>query len=32
MEAGWSEDRIRASWQEELKAFHKIRNKYLLYE
>ncbi|MEQ9217298.1 MAG: DUF1343 domain-containing protein [Cyclobacteriaceae bacterium] len=32
IEAGWSEDRIRASWQEELKAFHKIRNKYLLYE
>ena len=32
IEAGWTEDRIRASWQEELSAFHKIRNKYLLYE
>jgi uncharacterized protein YbbC (DUF1343 family) len=29
--AGWSEERIRASWQAELAAYKKMRHKYLLY-
>ncbi|MFA7136964.1 MAG: DUF1343 domain-containing protein, partial [Bacteroidales bacterium] len=30
--AGWSEEQIRNAWQEDLKAFKKIRKKYLLYK
>jgi uncharacterized protein YbbC (DUF1343 family) len=30
--AGWSEERIRESWEEPLKRYKKIRKKYLLYE
>ncbi len=29
--AGYSAEKIRASWQDDLNAFHKIRSKYLLY-
>jgi uncharacterized protein YbbC (DUF1343 family) len=29
--AGWSEKKIRETWQKDLTAYHKIRNKYLLY-
>ncbi len=29
--AGYNADEIRASWQEDLNSFHKIRSKYLLY-
>ncbi len=29
--AGWTEERIRASWQPGLKKFRKVREKYLLY-
>ncbi|MGW8316892.1 MAG: exo-beta-N-acetylmuramidase NamZ family protein [Bacteroidales bacterium] len=32
IEAGWDEDRIRESWQDDLAAYQKIREKYLLYE
>ncbi len=32
IEAGWTEEKIRASWQKELLAFNQIRKKYLLYE
>lgn len=31
IEAGWSEAKIRSSWQEDLDAFASIRSKYLLY-
>lgn len=31
IEAGWEEDRIRASWQEELEAYKLKRSKYLIY-
>lgn len=30
--AGWSAEKIRNSWQEELAEFHTLREKYLLYE
>ena len=30
--AGTSEEEIRASWQDDLKAFKKVRRQYLLYE
>ena len=32
METGYSEEEIRASWQQDLKSYHVIRNKYLLYD
>ena len=32
IEAGWDAKRIRASWQESLEAFKKIREKYLIYD
>jgi uncharacterized protein YbbC (DUF1343 family) len=32
IEAGWDEDRIRASWQEGLENYHIIREKYLIYD
>ena len=32
IEAGWSEEAIRKSWEEELTAFKKIRSKYLIYD
>jgi uncharacterized protein YbbC (DUF1343 family) len=31
IEGGWSEDKIRKSWTQELAAFRQIRKKYLLY-
>ena len=31
IEAGWSEERIKATWQNDLEAFKKIRAKYLIY-
>ncbi|MCS6833435.1 MAG: DUF1343 domain-containing protein [Flammeovirgaceae bacterium] len=31
IEAGWSEEQIRASWQKELESYKKTRKKYLLY-
>jgi uncharacterized protein YbbC (DUF1343 family) len=31
IEAGWDEDRIRASWQEELEQYKLMRSKYLIY-
>jgi len=30
--AGWSEEQIRESWQEELNAYKEMRKKYLIYE
>lgn len=32
VEAGWDEERIRASWQGELDQYKLIRNKYLIYD
>lgn len=32
VEAGWSEEKIKASWQEDLEKFKKVRAKYLLYK
>ena len=32
IEAGWSEEQIRASWADDLAAFNQIRNRYLLYD
>ena len=32
MEAGWDEDRIRASWQKGLDEYELIRSKYLIYD
>lgn len=32
IEQGWTEEKIRASWQEDLNKFKKIRKKYLLYQ
>src|SRR5690554_3229950 len=31
IEQGWSEEKIRASWQEDLETFKKVREKYILY-
>lgn len=31
IEQGWSEEKIRASWQEDLETFKKVRAKYILY-
>lgn len=31
IEAGWSEDRIKATWQKDLEEFKKVRVKYLIY-
>lgn len=31
IEAGWTEDRIKATWQKDLEEFKKVRAKYLLY-
>lgn len=32
IEAGWSEERIKATWQKDLEDFKKIRAKYLIYQ
>ena len=32
IEAGWSEDRIKATWQKDLEEFKKVRSKYLIYQ
>ena len=32
VEAGWDEERIRASWQEELEQYKEKRSKYLIYD
>jgi len=32
IEAGWSEERIKATWQKDLEEFKKVRVKYLLYK
>jgi len=32
IESGWSEDRIKATWQKDLEEFKNIRAKYLIYE
>lgn len=32
IESGWSEEKIRASWQSELDQFKQIRKKYLIYQ
>ena len=32
IEAGWSEDRIKATWQKDLEEFKKVRAKYLIYQ
>jgi len=32
IEAGWDEDRIRASWQEDLDDYLQLREKYLIYD
>lgn len=32
IEAGWSEERIKATWQKDLEEFKKVRAKYLIYQ
>lgn len=32
IEAGWSEERIKATWQKDLEDFKKVRAKYLIYQ
>ncbi len=32
IEAGWDEAQIRASWQQDLKSYLEIREKYIIYE
>lgn len=32
IDAGWTEEEIKATWQEDLEAFKKIRSQYLLYK
>ena len=32
IEAGWSEERIKATWQKDLEEFKKVRAKYLMYQ
>ena len=32
IEEGWSEDKIRSSWSEDLEKYKKIREKYLIYQ
>lgn len=32
IEAGWTEDRIRLSWEKEINAYKQIRRRYLIYE
>lgn len=32
IEAGWAEEKIRASWQDDLNQFKRIRKKYLIYK